>query len=85
MRGRKAKPTNLRLIGGNAGKRPLPKREPKPTGDLVKAPNWFTNNQKEIWNCAVKNAPRGLLKRIDESVMIVGRCRARCTSKLWRS
>lgn len=30
IRGRKPKPTNLRAIDGNAGKRPLPKNEPKP-------------------------------------------------------
>lgn len=33
-RGRKPKPTHLRVIEGNPGKRPINKNEPKPTGSL---------------------------------------------------
>lgn len=39
MRGRKPKPTMLRLVGGNAGKRPLPPPDPLPTGTLERPAN----------------------------------------------
>jgi phage terminase small subunit len=52
MRGRKPKPTVLKLITGNPGKRPLNKEEPKP--DLldgpITAPSWFNEPAKREWD-----------------------------------
>jgi P27 family predicted phage terminase small subunit len=69
--GRKPKPTHLRLLNGNAGKRPINKNEPKPVGDLFDAPDWFSDAQKEGWTYAIANAPLGLLKRLDRSALTV--------------
>ena len=43
MRGAKPKPTHLKLLAGNPGKRLLNRNEPKPQGDLHDAPDWLTN------------------------------------------
>ena len=69
MRGRKPKPSHLRVIEGNRGKRRLNAREPRPLGDLHEAPEWFTDAQRDVWTYAIANAPAGLLKRLDRDVM----------------
>lgn len=69
MRGRKPKPTHLRLLQGNPGHRSLNPREPRPQGDLTDAPGWFTESQRNGWNYAIAHAPAGLLKRLDRSVL----------------
>ena len=71
MRGRKPKPTHLKLVEGNAGKRPLNRAEPQPVGDLYAAPDWLTASQREGWAYAVTNAPYGLLKHLDRSVLAI--------------
>lgn len=71
MRGRKPTPTALKVITGNPGKRPLNRFEPKPEGDLAEPPDWMTDNQKAIWRKLMDEAPPGLLKKIDESIVTV--------------
>lgn len=70
MRGRKPKPTHLKVISGNAGKRPLNKDEPQPVGDLVDPPDWMSDEQKASWRYAIEHAPQGLLRRIDQSALV---------------
>jgi len=69
MPGRHPTPTALKVIRGNPGKRPLNKREPKPVGDLTDAPAHFDEELREVWQYAIDNAPRGLLKKIDSGVL----------------
>ena len=71
MRGRKPKPTALREMEGNPGKRPLNKREPQSKGELYAAPEWMSAAQREGWAYAVTNAPYGLLKQLDRSVLSI--------------
>lgn len=71
MRGPKPKPTHLKSIAGNPGRRPLNKREPKPVGNLVEVPDWLTQSQIKIWERAIQSAPAGLLKSLDESILLV--------------
>ena len=71
MRGAKPKPTHLKIVAGNPGKRLLNKREPKPVGNLKEPPEWMTESQKVIWLKAIRSAPAGLLKELDESVLSV--------------
>ena len=40
-RGRKPKPTHLKVLAGNPGKRPLPKNEPKPKPIAPRCPQWL--------------------------------------------
>jgi P27 family predicted phage terminase small subunit len=49
MRGRKPKPTALRLIEGNASKRPLNAREPKPSVKVPTCPAHLNPSAKAEW------------------------------------
>jgi P27 family predicted phage terminase small subunit len=69
MAGRKPKPTALKLIQGTLRKSRENLREPKPSGDLVEPPSYFSNEQIEVWNYAISNAPKGLLKRLDIAIL----------------
>ena len=71
MRGRKPKPSFLKLIAGNPGRRPVNDAEPDPSGDLASAPGWMTEGQRSTWNQAARCSPPGLLREIDESVFVV--------------
>lgn len=48
--GRKPKPTHLKLIEGNPGKRPLNKKEPKPKAGAPLAPKWLSAPAREEWD-----------------------------------
>ena len=67
MRGRKPKPTQLRLIEGNAGHRPLNLDEPEPAGALgeTDAPEWLSPAQRLLWRQVILAAPPGLLRTLD--------------------
>lgn len=63
-RGRKPIPAHLKIVGGNPGKRPLPrKKRHVPTG--LRAPSDLTNAQKKLWRKINRDAPYQLLKAID--------------------
>ena len=72
MRGRKPKPSYLRVLDGNASKRPINDLEPQPEGDLEAhaPPEWLSDAQKEGWRYAMKHAPPGMLKRLDQSILV---------------
>lgn len=69
--GRKPKPSHLRLLDGNAGRRPPNDQEPMPVGELRDPPDWMTESQKDGWRYAIASAPVGLLKCLDRSVLVV--------------
>ena len=48
-RGRKPKPTALKLLEGNPGKRPLNGREPVPPRAALKCPAWLLPEAKKEW------------------------------------
>lgn len=70
MRGRKPKPTWLKIIEGHAGHRPLNVNEPIPEDPLGGPPEDFSDAQRRIWDHAVKAAPPGLLTELDRYVLI---------------
>lgn len=47
--GRPPKPTALKLLHGNPGKRPLPANEPQPPADGVKVPTWLKGRARRLW------------------------------------
>ena len=49
IRGRKPKPTALKVLEGNPGRRPLNKKEPKPTGSIPACPDWLEDDAKKEW------------------------------------
>jgi len=65
--GPKPKPTALKVLQGNPGKRALPKGEPKPDAErLPSAPRWLSDEARREWK---RIAPRlhrlGLLTELD--------------------
>lgn len=63
--GRPRKPTALRILQGNAGRRPLPEGEPKPNVG-AEPPDWLSLEDRKQWD---KWAPRyirlGILTELD--------------------
>jgi len=47
--GRRPRPTFLRVVGGNAGKRPLNKAEPKPARAIPSPPEHLSDAAKVAW------------------------------------
>lgn len=77
MRGRKPKPSYLRVLDGNASHGAKPNgAEPQPVGDLEAhpPPAWMNDAQQDGWRYAMRHAPPGLLKRLDASVLTVWVC-----------
>ncbi|MCB4861961.1 phage terminase small subunit P27 family [Sphingobium sp. PNB] len=66
--GRLAKPTALKELGGNAGKRALNKKEPKPFGGPVK-PAVMTASAKKIWDKVVVSMPPGVFTAADSHLL----------------
>jgi phage terminase small subunit len=65
MAGRRPKPTVLKLVQGNPGKRPLNKNEPKPTAGCSK-PKFLKGRAARIWNEYAPELERlGLLTSVD--------------------
>lgn len=48
-RGRKPKPTALKILEGNPGKRPINENEPIPPKGTVKCPTWLEPEAKKEW------------------------------------
>lgn len=49
MKGRKPKPTHLKMVTGNPGRRRLPKDEPKPKRGKPEAPTHLSPKAAEVW------------------------------------
>ena len=72
--GRRPKPTLLHELHGtlNATRHKARAREPEAPGDpLTDPPAWLTESQKEGWRHAIAHAPRGLLRPIDRTVLVI--------------
>lgn len=67
VRGRKPKPTHLKILEGK--QIDIPASEPIPEGNLELPPEWLSDEQKLAWTYAIENAPYGLLKRLDKSIL----------------
>ena len=48
-RGRKPKPTALKVLEGNPGKRPLNEYEPVPPKGTIECPDWLEEEAKREW------------------------------------
>jgi P27 family predicted phage terminase small subunit len=58
------------VLDGNAGHRELNGEEPQPQGALEDnpPPDYLPEDQKRVWREAIKNAPPGLLRKLDWGV-----------------
>lgn len=67
MQGRKPKPTALKLLAGNPGKRAVNHAEPKPRVVMPKPPEHLSDDEKEKWKSVVRELhPLGLVTSIDK-------------------
>jgi len=72
--GRKPRPTALKLIDGNPGKRPLPENEPMPTGAPI-CPKHLSGTAKTLWQRIKRSMPPGLYTLAD-SPLLAAYCEA---------
>lgn len=68
-RGPSPKPTHLRLLEGNAGKRPINENEPQPTGAIGEPPDHLSDEARSLWREIAAHAPPGMLTRVDRSAL----------------
>ena len=66
VRGRKPKPTALKVLEGNPGHRPLNKKEPMPKGKLPRCPEWLEDDAKKEW----KRLGKVLAEMVDVGAMV---------------
>lgn len=76
LQGRKPKPTALKILEGNPGKRNLNAKEPKPLKKAPKCPAWLDAEAKKEWRRLTKQLEDlGLLTTIDMAAF-AGYCQA---------
>ena len=71
MRGRKPKPTSLKLISMSHNIRKDSCGEPRPEGELCAPPEDLSEKQKVLWRHAIEHAPRGLLRHLDAQMLAI--------------
>ena len=72
MRGRKPTPTQLKLVAGNPGKRPINGSEPQPAADLPTCPAHLNPSAKAEWKRLARDLNRiGLLTMVDRAALAV--------------
>ena len=75
-KGKKPKPTALKELEGNPGRRPLNKNEPKPRAVMPRCPSWLDDEAKKEWARMSKRLDSlGLLTEVDGSAF-AGYCQA---------
>lgn len=76
QRGRKPKPTALKALEGNPGRRPLNEREPRPVKKAPRCPAWLEEDAKKEWKRMGKILEQiGLLTEMDMTAF-AGYCQA---------
>jgi P27 family predicted phage terminase small subunit len=70
MAGRRPKPTALKLVAGNPGKRAINKNEPKPKSDAPECPPQLNEVEREAWVYLVSElGAMGILASSDRAEM----------------
>lgn len=70
MKGRRPKPTVLKVLQGNPGKRPLNKNEPRPSPRAPGCPTWLAPEAKAEWRRVVPVLDRlGMLSKVDRAAL----------------
>lgn len=71
-KGRKPKPTNIKKLEGNPGKRKLNENEPIYTSDVPDCPDWMLDNAKAEWRRMYPQLSHsGVLTSVDYAVFSV--------------
>jgi len=75
-RGRKPKPTELKILEGNPGKRPINTQEPIPNKKAPRCPAWLEPEAKKEWRRTAKQLEElGILTEVDMAAF-AGYCQA---------
>lgn len=75
VRGQKPKPTHLRLLSGNAGKRPVNAQEPIYAPCTTQPPDWLPEGARAHWErLASMLAQAGVLKESDRDLLATYCC-----------
>ena len=70
MRGRKPKPTNVKRLEGNPGKRPLNENEPQPVTDRTTPPSHLSPEAKTEWRRIYPELhAMGLANKVDRAAL----------------
>src|SRR6476619_2380637 len=69
MRGPPKRPTHLKVLEGNPGKRRLNKDEPQPTAPIRLPPDHLSPLQKSMWREVVRAMPEGLYTQADRGTL----------------
>jgi P27 family predicted phage terminase small subunit len=70
MKGRKPKPTEIKKLEGNPGKRAINKKEPKPKVEMPDCPNHLQGAAKTEWTRLVKElSALGMLAKVDRAAL----------------
>jgi P27 family predicted phage terminase small subunit len=70
MRGRKPKPTAVKILEGNPGKRALNSKEPKPPTALPSCPSHIKGEARKEWRHVVRDLhEQGILTKIDRAIL----------------
>ncbi len=76
QRGRKPKPTAIKVLEGNPGKRALSQYEPKPEKKAPRCPTWLEAEAKKEWKRTAKQLEQlGILTEVDMAAF-AGYCQA---------
>ncbi|MEK3988446.1 phage terminase small subunit P27 family [Robertmurraya sp. FSL R5-0851] len=76
QRGRKPKPTAIKALEGNPGKRQLNQSEPQPDKKAPRCPTWLEPEAKKEWRRMVKQLEQlGILTEVDMAAF-AGYCQA---------
>lgn len=78
----KPKPTKLKILEGNPGKRPLNLNEPIPIQVDLKCPNWLLAEAKKEWKRLAPELERIGLLTIVDTVAFAGYCQSYAKWKL---
>lgn len=72
LRGRKPKPTAIKKLEGNPGRRKLNEREPKPANGMPSCPTWLETEAKKLWRRVCKELEMmGTLAKSDRETIAV--------------
>ena len=69
-------PDQIKSLKGTLRKVRVNTQQPRPTGDLIDAPDYMSTGARAAWQYAIAAAPPELLKRLDMSVLEVWACAA---------
>jgi P27 family predicted phage terminase small subunit len=70
MRGRRPKPTRLKILTGNPGKRPLNENEPMPEASIPECPPELGETAKQEWERMVTQlGPLKILTQLDRAAL----------------